>query len=155
MKKYTITIIPFLCYAYAIAQSITPIVVSSADNFVRHPNFSVSSTLGDFMTQTFTGSQTTNDINSPSFLYGSEKHTISVTAYPNPAVSTLNISISSNPQDKFSMELWNAFGQKIRVVNNMTGNTYKLDVSKYATGIYFLRIISDNSDFQQTIHFYI
>jgi len=65
--------------------------------------------------------------------------------YPSPASDILNIVLSSN-EEKISLNLFNAIGQKIKNIENIaaTGNQLiSMDVSSLATGVYVLEAQND------------
>jgi len=64
--------------------------------------------------------------------------------YPTPVNTTLNIELEKVSLDA-TIQIINATGQLVKV-NNMSGNKKQVDVSQLATGIYFVRITTDNKD---------
>jgi hypothetical protein len=71
-----------------------------------------------------------------------------VTMYPNPASSEVFINLNTTIQSDVSIELFNSLGQKLQQISEseMAGKTQGvLNVSEYATGIYFVKIKSGNS----------
>jgi hypothetical protein len=64
--------------------------------------------------------------------------------YPNPVNTTLNIELEKVPLDA-TIQIINATGQLVKV-NNMSDNKKQVDVSQLTTGIYFIRITTDNKD---------
>ncbi len=68
-----------------------------------------------------------------------------VSMYPNPASSEVIINLNTTVQNDVSIELYNSLGQKLQTIseNEMSGKTRgTLNVSGYATGIYFVKIKS-------------
>lgn len=66
-----------------------------------------------------------------------------VKLYPNPVHNILNVSVSSTVfPDKFI--IYNSLGQVIEYRNNPTINI-EINTQTYAKGVYFLKIIKDNS----------
>ncbi|MBI4929924.1 MAG: T9SS type A sorting domain-containing protein [Bacteroidetes bacterium] len=128
MKKIILTIIPLLYYtASAIAQSITPVVVSSADNFVAHPDFSVSSTFGDFMAQTFTRTQTINN-------NGAEKNETSISVYPNPSSGEFTVYGLQFP---VQLSINNVLGERM-YQTTVNSKQETVNLSSQPNGVYFL-----------------
>jgi hypothetical protein len=64
----------------------------------------------------------------------------SFTVVPNPAHNTIEISASVNFH---TVDVINFLGETV-LSQSVVGNTANLDVSNFANGIYFIRIISDN-----------
>ena len=64
--------------------------------------------------------------------------------YPNPATTKLTIQFNPGVQKEFSLELFNVYGQKIKVIHetNVSGNNFikSIDISDLASGIYFVNI---------------
>jgi hypothetical protein len=79
------------------------------------------------------------------FIGSSDKVTLSV--YPNPATSVINVSISSNNTINGTMMLMNANGQiviKQQFAHNEAITRQQLDVSSVTKGVYYLKVVSDN-----------
>jgi hypothetical protein len=71
-----------------------------------------------------------------------------ITMHPNPASNEVFINLNTNLQNEVSIELYNSLGQKLQQISEseMAGKTQGvLNVSGYATGIYFVKIKSGNS----------
>lgn len=66
-----------------------------------------------------------------------------LTIYPNPASENLIISLNANNQKGFSVKILNSFGQEI-FSQQVTSATKTLDISRFANGIYFVRVIAEN-----------
>jgi len=93
-------------------------------------------------TLNFIGSADANTCNIPSsskyeFEDEIEKALPSISAYPNPALDFVHIVIQSEAFDGY-VELYNAFGQVIRVMQNEQ-NEFDLNLSSLPQGIYYLR----------------
>ena len=65
--------------------------------------------------------------------------------YPNPSSSVFNIKMKQS--NTFDFEVYNISGQLIMQTKsiNPTGNSYALDLSEYASGVYFLKLTSNNT----------
>jgi len=169
MLKIIYTTIPLLlCAGIIMAQSITPFVIASTGGFYTSSNFSLSSTLGEVIITTATG---TNNILTQGFQQPSNMGTsiqqidegeTSITVYPNPATDYLTVEISSDKYDRFDIELFDLLGQKLFVRYEedqySTTNIYTINTSALAEGIYLLRLTSSNlptgqagNKFQKTI----
>ncbi|WP_452227239.1 S8 family serine peptidase [Lacinutrix cladophorae] len=69
--------------------------------------------------------------------------------YPNPAKEIVTISINTQIGNSYQLELFNNLGQSISTVSKTPFNNnaqHRLDVSKYAAGLYFLKIKVNNQD---------
>ena len=71
-----------------------------------------------------------------------------VTAYPNPFTDYFEINVNGNITGQFKLILFDAAGKMVwnRIVNN-SGTTYheKVNTSAFERGIYFLKLIQNNS----------
>jgi len=70
-------------------------------------------------------------------------------AYPNPTKDILRLQYSAVEGDRLQLRVLSATGQTVLVEDlpliNAAG-TYKLDVSDWATGIYFVQVLDENSN---------
>ena len=63
----------------------------------------------------------------------------SISLFPNPA--SKNVSISWNKNEEVSIRIFDSMGKLIYYVKNKSLiNSYKIDVSKYSSGLYFVKI---------------
>lgn len=79
---------------------------------------------------------------------------VKITAYPNPVVENLNISIISNENKTIEMNVYDETGKLIETRNidtNKGENHYNVNTSSYSTGTYFINLKSDKA--QQIIKF--
>jgi hypothetical protein len=72
-----------------------------------------------------------------------------VRIYPNPATSAVNIEMA---QQFTSVEVYSMVGSLL-FTGNVSGNLLKLDVSNFDRGVYFLKLINQNSGDQVTTRF--
>ena len=169
-KIYTTISLLLISGGIIMAQSITPFVIASTGNFSTAANFTLSSTLGEVMVKTETG---TNNILTQGFQQPASPVTsvqqinqdgTLITVYPNPAIDYLTVEISSDKYDRFDIELFDLPGQEIFVRYEedqySTTNIYTINTSALAPGIYLLRITSYNlptgqagNKFQKVIKF--
>lgn len=89
----------------------------------------------DFVDVTFTLNLPTAGINEVNKLHN-------IKLYPNPAHSILNISVADETNMPESYTIYNSLGQ---IMDNgaITSTLEKLDISKYATGVYFAKLAKD------------
>ena len=65
--------------------------------------------------------------------------------YPNPSVSTLNIDIPTLVEDGLKLEVFDVLGKKIHI-QNLNALTSEINITKWNSGLYLVRITSaDNS----------
>ncbi len=137
------------------AQSLQPTVIASDGEYYTSSSGSVSWTLGEVITETYSAGNNilTQGFQQPkSGLVGvwNIKHTeSSVFIYPNPTRGNVFIDMSKLPADEYTIELFDGIGKKIfSGVANAGGTAYPLWVGDQATGIYLLSISS--STFRQS-----
>ena len=63
-----------------------------------------------------------------------------INVFPNPANDVINI-VSSTKIEK--VELYNILGESLVNVNNLLLNEYKMDLSRFSKGVYFIKINND------------
>jgi uncharacterized protein YjdB len=67
---------------------------------------------------------------------GVEQHRVNtLKLYPNPAVNELNIVLS---EENSTVSIYNSVGQRVKEIV-VSGNEYRLDISSYERGIYFVK----------------
>jgi hypothetical protein len=72
---------------------------------------------------------------------------VTLSVYPNPATSVINVSISSNNTINGTMMLMNANGQIVirqQFAHSEAITRQQLDVSSVTKGVYYLKVVSDN-----------
>jgi len=153
MKKIYLLAISTLIFSGALrAQSLTPTVIASAGDFLTNGTLSLSFTLGEVAVTTL---QATNLILTQGFQQPFELDVAnaveskpvnwSVKAYPNPVTDILKIRFTLKKTDDYILQLLDVTGKKllIKELNRVaTGETYEVDMSGYAPGIYLLNITS-------------
>ena len=79
---------------------------------------------------------------------------VKITAYPNPVIENLNISIISNENKTIEMNVYDEIGKLIETRNidtNKGENLFNVNTSNYSTGTYFINLKSDKT--QQIVKF--
>ena len=66
-----------------------------------------------------------------------------ISVYPNPFNSSTTIQFNSTINNG-ELNIFNLYGQKIKTINNITGNKIKIDRDNLPSGIYFIRLTQDN-----------
>jgi len=74
----------------------------------------------------------------------------SIITYPNPVIDKLYIEIKDQKSNDLQMMLYSAEGKEIFHTTEMTEKNY-LDLSKWAKGVYFLKIFNQISEYTTTI----
>lgn len=68
---------------------------------------------------------------------------IQFNAYPNPTNDLVYLELDDSLQN-ISIEVFNAFGKRIISTADNNTSTWEVDLSKYASGIYFIKVKSEN-----------
>jgi hypothetical protein len=71
-----------------------------------------------------------------------------ITLYPNPTSNKVTVSFNNSIIEKIDVSIVNSLGQPLQQANSLEQvgtNSVTLDVSSYATGLYFITITSDGS----------
>lgn len=101
----------------------------------------VGALTGNIATQTFSGgSETTlclvlgvNEI--------TEQHSVSI--FPNPFSTQMNLHTDNYFNDA-TLVIYNSFGQLVRQIKNISGETVTIFRENLSSGVYFMRLIQDN-----------
>jgi len=132
------------------AQMLTPKVVVSGGNFASNDGYSISSTVGESVVQTFSSSNfyLTQGFQQPSLFIGNKREEnnsgTSVEVYPNPVEDQLILEIVAGEINKFFVEVYTLTGLKLQthLLKNLLSvtNIKRLDFSGYAKGTYVVHI---------------
>ena len=74
-------------------------------------------------------------------VYNSDNAVVNI--FPNPFNSTSIVHFTSEFPN-VELNLYNIFGQKVRTINNIIGQEYKLHRDNLPVGVYILRLLEDN-----------
>ena len=158
MKKQNV----FLCFCLTVffvkAQTVTPTVYSNGGNYNSAAGGSISWTVGEPISETYTTSsnKTTMGFHQPELgvatLIKEQGGDKEVLVYPNPVKEALTINFSDLENGNYKVQLLDATG-KLLFTNDLEINDpskkIELNVSPYAEGNYFLKI--SNSSFNKTV----
>ncbi len=74
-------------------------------------------------------------------------------AFPNPASTVINLSLTANQTGNYQYELINELGQQLEKGNIDFGSSrnYSLNIESLQTGVYFIKVYNSSSN--QTIKF--
>ena len=140
------------------AQSLSPEVVSSSGGFLGSTGGSVSYTIGEPVSETFTagGKILTQGFQQP--------FTISLTgipessgkdevyAYPNPVKDELTIDFTSIKAGAYIFRIFDVAGKEVADKKIQIGNdpfTEKISLSGYQNGIYYIDVIAADQSFHK------
>ncbi|MDB5282841.1 MAG: hypothetical protein JWO06_1916 [Bacteroidota bacterium] len=163
MKKTCLIFCVLAAPFFMKAQMLTPTVISSTGGFSSNANGSLSYTVGEMtMVQTFSangniltqGFQQPTDTNFLGLLDLTQSDFGSFVVYPNPAVDITSFGFQLPEAGRVSISLYNDLGQKVSDVYNSNyenGKTVQqTDVSRFASGIYFMTMTFTAAKDQQT-----
>jgi hypothetical protein len=76
-----------------------------------------------------------------------------ITAYPNPFVNNVSVSMSSGEMDQGLMKLFSSMGDMLSEypVRLNEGSDLSIDLSSYPVGVYFLKIYSNTGEIKETV----
>lgn len=126
-------------------------VVSSAGNHHESETMSISWTLGEIATETFTAGDVilTQGFHQPTITVVSVEELaefdLTVTAFPNPATDILNVRIENHDYQSVSFALYDMSGRKF-VSGDFSGDEEQISFSSLKPGVYFLRIIVEGKE---------
>ena len=152
MKNLTLLLIFVLSVSLSYSHSISSSVVASAGGYSEAGGISLSWTLGELATETFTS---TNLILTQGFQQGYYEITsineplsksINLKVFPNPAVDFINILIEDIDVNTVKIELYNMEGKLISNEQwENTGSPYQLQLSNFSSSQYILRVIDEKN----------
>ncbi|MFA6923904.1 MAG: T9SS type A sorting domain-containing protein [Bacteroidales bacterium] len=154
MKKLFF-IIGILACGYAYSQSVSPEVIASSGEYFIGTNATLSWTLGEPVTETFTG---TNNILTQGFqqkydiatIQEENKNTYQISVFPNPTKDVLNVIINLGLDNKYTTQLFDMQG-KLLVSNSFTGNSESINMNPFTSGNYLLRINNSKGEIIKTL----
>ena len=122
---------------------------------VRIGNLTVSWTVGELMTSTYTTQsfKLTQGVQQPVIAVqnvssSSEMNAYKITAYPNPATDAVIVSIAEADEQQFTLRIFDVSGKLIHTVQ-ITESETRILVANFPSGIYLLHI-SDGKNNVQT-----
>ena len=69
-----------------------------------------------------------------------------LTIYPNPFVNFINIGLADGRGQIESISILGVEGKEIRYINKLNSNTASIEASNYASGFYFINILTSNGE---------
>ena len=78
-----------------------------------------------------------------------------IKVYPNPTSSKITLEIDADRQATYTIEILNIAGQRLYKENTETNGNLKkeIDLSEYAKGIYFIKVITEGFYYQEKVIF--
>jgi hypothetical protein len=71
--------------------------------------------------------------------------------YPQPVAGILNVNIPNNENENACISVYNAFGEKLLIFQNLSGLDFQLDLSKFIAGVYYIELNIDGITSQSKI----
>jgi len=147
MKKILIAILAVTAVIQTFGQNARLDVIASSGDFFSNSSNSVSWTLGECITETFSSSGNTLTQGFQQSLYVVTSidelmvEGISVKAYPNPVSDFINISVKSDNAvlKNIGIELYDSQG-KILFMDKFSNDLIRLDMKNYSNGFYVLKV---------------
>lgn len=148
-KKLILAALLGVCsFSVCTAQSVTPEVVASQGDYSFFTGGSVSWTLGELSSETYTAGSNvlTQGFQQPGLLLSQgigQEQAFEIKVYPNPVQRELTISFSDSRKGRFLFELFNIQGEKLSsgaITMNAAGDSYVLPFADYVPGIYLVNV---------------
>lgn len=151
MKKRTLLLLGILWGHIGFGQTLSPEVYATSGDYFTCPNNSLSWTIGETVINTYSS---TNNILTQGFQQSSyfvtsvnenTNSTFSISVFPNPANSFINICSESKEMKMMKIDLLDITG---RIVHSETfQNNLQLNLLEYTSNVYFIRVydVDNNS----------
>ncbi|MGP8215242.1 MAG: T9SS type A sorting domain-containing protein [Bacteroidia bacterium] len=151
-SKVHFTLLFYFFIVLGNSQSITPHVISASGAYVESASCSMTWTLGEIMTDTYSSADNffTQGFNQPDTTMitslPSLYHSGNITIYPNPVINYLIINLSDSP-GKHIICFYNMLGQLLLQENiPASQQQLKISLNEFANGLYLLNIISSETN---------
>jgi hypothetical protein len=147
MKKYFLLIACLLGITISYAQSVKPEVIATAGDYFKNSNYSMSWTLGECITETYSSANNklTQGFQQSNYTITAVNQlaigAVAVKAFPNPTTDliTVSIEITNCSQNEYSIELFDLQGKQL-IGETMEEKSKQLDMTGFANGTYFLKV---------------
>ncbi len=122
-------------------------VIATAGDHMSNSNGSMSWTLGEVITETFTNStsQLTQGFHQPSLKVVSlvPDNLISITAFPNPTAEILYLQINEESLSDFLYEMYDVNGKQV-MNGKIIKSTTEITFINQAPAMYFIKVLKEN-----------
>ena len=158
-KKFSsLFIFSLIVFSISSAQSLTPVVISSAGSFASAGGFSLSSTTGEVATTTLTAANNflTQGFQQPqihnTFVVSLNQIPFTVDVYPNPANENSIVTVTGDNIPSLDVSLYDLLGRKIqtavRINNSNAQQFFSFNLNSIPPSLYFVRITDlDGNEF--------
>ncbi len=134
------------------AQSLSPEVIATAGDYNEAGGVSLSWTVGEPVVTTISSNDNilTQGFQQPDYRIETNVEDIfkpyfSVKIYPNPSSDIINIEVKAVKDENARFVLFDATGKQITEINLQFNQPALMDLSQYASGNYFGRLLSADS----------
>lgn len=163
--KYIVVLaLSMLSYKGYAQVSLSNTVIASTGNYSSSSNYNYSSTAGEAVIVTLSGSSMVltqgfhQPLNSNSTTSVEQQYAdanFSVLVYPNPTSNHISIEIETDKNVDLNIEVIDMLGKicgKVKQVNQFTGQSvYQCELSGYSSGLYFIKVSSKDELYNKTI----
>jgi hypothetical protein len=129
------------------SQSLQPTVIASDGGFATLPSGTISWTIGETITETFSSptNYLTQGFQQPSLVLMNSVGTTGTgkaLVYPNPATELITIDLNYLPSANYTIELFDLLGNKISSMSGENSAVFIFPLSDIANGVYMLTVSS-------------
>ncbi len=159
MKYFTLFTL-LLASFYSSAQSLSPSVIASYGKWSDNGGYTLSSTSGEMMIQTFTGGV---NILTQGFQQPDEKTVgiqelnadgFSIQIFPNPTSDLVTVNLQSSNADSYSVVMYDLLGRKLALPGTFDQSNSQLhqtfNLSQLASATYFLCVINAQGEIKHS-----
>jgi hypothetical protein len=154
MKKLTGFLFISVSFS-SLAQSLTPTVVSSTGDYYVGSAATLSWTLGEVVTDTYTGTsnQLTQGFHQPDLRFSVIEDLateMTLNLFPNPTNGLVNFEVKNN-LNTLQVAILDPSGRMIYVTTYAAESVLQIDMSAYADGIYFMQVTTESNQKIKTL----
>jgi len=149
MIRILFSLILFFAFQYCIAQSLSPLIISSAGNSLTNGSNQLDWTLGESTTYTLSGvtivlTQGFHQSNLNITSVDNFDDSFGLTIFPNPAIDHLQIQFEKASENNL-IELYSTEGKLLLTQESKYTRLCQIDMSKYDIGTYLIKIHNKNT----------
>jgi len=156
MKKFVLIAFCVFGFGTAFSQTAKPEVVATAGDYFKNAEASLSWTIGECVTETFgsTNMVLTQGFQQSHYIVTAindvAMNMLTINAFPNPATDFITVSIENySPNQLFTLVLCDLQG-RILFTEKVNADKTQLNMSEYAQGVYFVKVIDNGNKVSQT-----
>lgn len=150
--KIGLLLIIFFSFQLINGQSLEPKVIAASGAYITSVSCSMTWTLGEVMTDTYTssGNFLTQGFNQPDTDFATAVvnlfHTENILVYPNPAINYIIIDLKNVPGNHI-IYIYNTLGQMLLQENIRAGQEQlEIPINEFANGLYLINIKNPESN---------